>query len=485
MIALMEKLIIVLLFVIIGFSALAHGVVEPWSIAIFEILVLLLVLLWSAKAIAEKSLKLQLPPLGLPVIAFWLLGLLHCIAFTNGAGEVQSLSADVEATRRTVLLLSFLLACWLIAATIFTGRRRLYLLVNFLVAYGMAMAIFALLQFFTWNGRFYWVRPNTQGMSPFGPFVSHNHFAGYMEMLIPLALAMALRRDGKAEARLFYGFAALVMGTASVASLSRGGLVSLAALLVFMAFCKLFTGAGRRMAGFTGGSGLWPGTAELAGLRRRSRPPSQTRKANLLKGAGLGLAVLAAIFLGLLWVGPDRLAERLASGSLTGTDGGETFFTSRGWIWRDSWAMIKANPLFGVGIGAFETAFPQYSHSDGSLVVGQSHNDYLQVLADAGIIGGLIALWFIVAVFRAFFRAIQSRDALLSAIAMGSGAGIFAILVHSVFDFNLQLPSNLLLFLILVAMVSQALSLVAGLKEQALMADPALAPRPGSARSSG
>jgi O-antigen ligase len=430
-------------------------VVEPWSIAIFELLAMLLILLCSIKAVSEKSLGLQLPAEGLPLVAFWLLGVLHCIAFTNGAGEVRGLSADLEATRKTVLLLFFLLACWLIATNTFTTRKRLQLLANFLVAYGLAMAMFALVQFFTWNGRFYWLRPNRQGMSPFGPFVSHNHFAGYMEMLIPLALVLALRRGIQLEARLFYGFAALMMGTASVASLSRGGLISLAAMLVFIGLCKLMIGS----AASGRAAQRSDRTAELAGLRRHSQVTAVPPRARLLKGAGLVLGLGAAILLAILWVGPDRLAGRVSSGAPSAA-GGETFFTSRGWIWRDSWAMIKANPLFGVGIGAFETAYPQYSHSDGSIVVGQSHNDYLQVLADAGIIGGLIALWFMGAIFRAVFRAVKSRDALLSAIALGSGAGIFAILVHSLFDFNLQLPSNILLFLILVAMVSQALILV-------------------------
>ncbi len=468
MTALIEKIIIVLLLLAVVFSALAHGVVDAWSIAVLEIVGVMVILLWGITVVIEKSLKIHLPNLALPVVAFFILGLLHCIAFKNGEGELQSLSADVEATRKTVFLLFFLVWSFLIAANIFVGRKRLHSLMNFLVGYGMAMAMFALLQFFTWNGRFYWVKPNTQGMSPFGPFVSHNHFAGYMEMLIPLAVAMTLVRGMKLEARLFYGFSALLMCTASVASLSRGGMISLAGMLLFIAFCKLFMSASRRVEILKRGSSSLQRGAELTAMRYPSPSTSQNRRVTWVKGVGLVAAVSAAIFVGVMWVGPDRLAGRIASGTLTGASSGEeSFFTSRGWIWRDSWAMIKAHPIFGVGIGAFETAYPQYSHSDGALVVGQSHNDYLQVLADAGLIGGLLALWFIVLVFREIFRALKSRDALISAIALGSGAGIFAILVHSVFDFNLQLPSNVLLFLILVAMLSQAVKLVRSYEEDA------------------
>ena len=461
MTAFIEKIIIVLLLLTVVFSALAHGAVDAWSIAVLEIVGVALILLCGVTVVLGKSLKIHLPNLALPVAAFFVLGLLHCIAFQSGEGELQSLSADVDATRQTVFLLFFLFSSFLIAANLFAGKKRLYWLVNFLVGYGMAMAMFALLQFFTWNGRFYWLKPNTQGMSPFGPFVSHNHFAGYMELLIPLAIAMALVRGMKVEARLFYGFSALVMCTASVASLSRGGMISLAGMLVFIAFCKMSINGSRRVESLKRRSSSGPRGAEGTALRHPWRSSSRHRWLTLIRGAGLAIAVTAAVFIGILWVGPDRLAGRMASVTATGANSGEeTFFTSRGWIWRDSWAMIKANPLFGVGIGAFQTAYPQYSHSDGSLVVGQAHNDYLQMLADAGTIGGLIALWFIVLVFREIFRALKSRDALLSAIALGSGAGIFAILVHSVFDFNLQLPSNVLLFLILVAILSQAVKLV-------------------------
>jgi O-antigen ligase len=113
--------------------------------------------------------------------------------------------------------------------------------------------------------------------------------------------------------------------------------------------------------------------------------------------------------------------------------------------------MIRANPLLGVGLGAYDTAFSIYSQSDGSIRVPQAHNDYLQVVADCGIVGGLIALWFIVLAFRAVARGAQSHDPIYSGLAIGTGAGLFGILVHSVFDFNLQLPSNALLFLLLSA----------------------------------
>ena len=173
------------------------------------------------------------------------------------------------------------------------------------------------------------------------------------------------------------------------------------------------------------------------------------------------IAIMSVIAAGIFWIGADQVINRVTQGQAAGSAAGrETFLSSRGWIWRDTFSMIRANPILGVGLGAYETAFPIYSESDGSLRVPQAHNEYLQVAADAGIVGLLIALWFIVAIFRTVLRGVRSRDPLLAGLALGSGGGIFAMLVHSMFDFNLQIPSNALLFLLLVAVASNVAAAV-------------------------
>jgi O-antigen ligase len=117
--------------------------------------------------------------------------------------------------------------------------------------------------------------------------------------------------------------------------------------------------------------------------------------------------------------------------------------------------MIAAHPVLGVGFGAFATAYPQYGEHDSvEFQVAQAHNDYLQILADCGAVGGLLALWFIALLARSVWRGVQHQDARLAAWCLGAGGGIFALMVHSIFDFNLQLPSNAMLFLFLSALVS-------------------------------
>jgi O-antigen ligase len=168
--------------------------------------------------------------------------------------------------------------------------------------------------------------------------------------------------------------------------------------------------------------------------------------------------ILASIGFGILWLGPDAVIDRI-TGEGSGAHASakpETLSTNRGWIWRDTLRMISANPVTGVGLGAFQTAFPIYSRSDGSLLVSQAHNDYLQVVADAGLVGGALAVWFIVVVIVSIARGLRSRDAMTRGLALGAGTGIVAMMVHSAFDFNLQIPSNALMFLMLVVIADRA-----------------------------
>jgi O-antigen ligase len=413
------------------FAALAHGAVEPWSVFLFEGIVIVLLMLWSVKVIADKGLTLNVPDTALPIVALVAVGLVQSVAFADSNGRWLSLSKNVGSTRAAVTVLIFLLICFIIGSNFFSSRERLTMLAHFLVIYGMAMALFGLVQHFAWNGRFYWLRP-TEVTSPFGPFANHNHFAGYMELLIPVPIALIITNAIRTELRVLYGFAAMMMGVAAVLSLSRGGIISVAASMLFLA---------------------------LMSARLPKRQNETARKRGLPRLASqmavvIGITVLIAA--GIFWMGADPVINRVTQAPPSASDvPKESFFSSRGWVWRDTFAMIRANPALGVGLGAYETAFSIYTQSDGSLRVPEAHNDYLQIVADCGIVGGLIALWFIASLFRHVASGTRSHDPLFAGLALGSGAGVFGMLVHSLFDFNLQVPSNALLFLLLSAVATR------------------------------
>src|SRR5690349_20901412 len=94
-----DKTIVAVLLTAVAFTTLALGTVEPWSVALFELTVLALMLLWTAKAVFEKRLEIKLSPVALPLGALVLVGVVQSIAFTGKNGQVASFSMDVEATR--------------------------------------------------------------------------------------------------------------------------------------------------------------------------------------------------------------------------------------------------------------------------------------------------------------------------------------------------------------------------------------------------
>ncbi len=430
------SIVAVFLCLIMVFTALAFGTVEPWSVAVFGVSVVALLLLWAVKSVVERRLSFRLPAVSYPLIALFAYGVLQSITYLDETGKRLSISMDVEATRLALEVLGLLILSLLLATNIFVGREKLLLLKNFLIFFGLALAVFGLVQHFSWNGKYFWmIEPSVPPSSPFGSFVNHNHFAGYLEMIVPIPAALVLTRAVRGEKSLLYGFAAVMMSVATIVSLSRGGMIGLLAGLMFVVIF-----------------GLRPSMM-------RQETSGSLRFPLFLSRAAATAVIIVTIGAGVLWVGADSVIRRVERTELTSEGRSqdprrETFYQIRGWIWRDTLAMIRNNWAMGVGLGAYPTAYPIYSERDGTLSVSQAHNDYLQIMADCGVVGAVLALAFIVLVFRDLKRALRHHDQMMAAMALGCGAGVFAMLVHSLFDFNLQLPSNALLFLVLTAVIS-------------------------------
>jgi O-antigen ligase len=441
------------LMVIMAVATLAFGAVEPWSLGTLGLSIIALLVLWGIKSLVDRRLEIIAPSTALPLVALTLLGVLQSITITDSAGKRSSISLDAEATRLATEVLLILLIAFLLSANFLAKVPALSWLRNFLIFFGLALSIFGLLQRFTWNGKYYWVlEPSTQPSSPFGPFVNHSHFAGFVEMIAPIPVALILRRAVRGELAFLYCFAAAMMGLAVIVSLSRGGMISIIAGVMFVvAF------------GFKRSKERGVGSRERGMGKRKSPFPIPLTASRV----GAMIVMFITIGAGVWWIGADPVIRRIensgfASHSTDAGHGAETFFQSRGWIWRDTAAMIRDKWALGVGIGAYQTANPIYNSRDGSLLVGQAHNDYLQIMADAGIIGALIALWFIFLVARDILRASRHGSRVMSGMALGAGGGMFALFVHSLFDFNFQIPSNALLFLVLTAVVSQIASAATG-----------------------
>ncbi len=416
-------------------STLAFGTVHAWALMFFAAGACLVGALWLVDAWRTGSLRVSRNALQWPLAGLFVLGLVQLLPLgANGAGDagvapVHALSLDPYSTRFVLVQVASLLI-YFAALLVFTDSpARLRFVVRTVTIFGFVLALFGLLQHFVNPEQIYWLRTPYQG-NPFGPFINSHHFAACMELTLALPLGLLFAGAIAREQRLLYLFAVALMALALVVTNSRGGILSFACEVLFL---FVLGGAARRSSGRD---------ADEASAGR-----GRVRAALVRLGAGFVL-VLALLSAALMFGGEQSLSR------LVGTVNADDPTSGRTQFWRGTVEVIKAHPILGVGLGAFGVAYTRYDPLHGELRLEQAHNDYLQICADAGLVGGLLALFFVIALLRRGLMRLDTTDKFRRGTSAGALAGCGAVLVHSFFDFPLHITSIALLFLMLAALAT-------------------------------
>jgi O-antigen ligase len=429
-----SRFIIVMLCITIVLSTLAYGTVHYWALAFFQLGALSLIILWVVDAWRSRMLRFSRNALQLPLLGLILLGLIQLLPFgtqTSAAGglaapPVKSLSLDPYSTRLALVQISALLIYFAAALAFIDSPKRLRLIARIVTIFGFLLAIFGLIQSFSSPGKIYWLKDLPQS-TPFGPFYNRHHFAAYMEMALALPLGLLFSGAIESDKRPLYIFAVAMMGIALIMTGSRGGIVSLVAEAIFFAV----------VVGFK---------------NDEERKPSDEKRGRVravLTRTGLALVLMLAILGGAVLFGGEAALSRFV-----GTVNSDDPTTGRAHFWGVTLDIIRTHPVLGAGLGSYGLAYTQYDTRNGFYRLEQAHNDYLQVMSDAGIIGIGLGIFFIIVLFRSGFARRESSDKFRRGVAAGALAGCFAVLVHSFFDFTLHTTANALLFLILAALAT-------------------------------
>jgi O-antigen ligase len=121
--------------------------------------------------------------------------------------------------------------------------------------------------------------------------------------------------------------------------------------------------------------------------------------------------------------------------------------------------MWQAFPVFGSGLGSYHVVYPRFTGPEVPVTPTHAHNDYVQFLAETGVVGILLLGTVVALSLLAALRAQYLRgDPLARGLAFGAVMGITAILIHSSTDFNLQMPSNAMTFMFVLAQAWIALN---------------------------
>jgi len=116
---------------------------------------------------------------------------------------------------------------------------------------------------------------------------------------------------------------------------------------------------------------------------------------------------------------------------------------------EDAWRLFLDHPLLGTGLGTLEIVFPPYDSLYDGRVVNHAHNDYVEALAETGVVGGLCCAWFLgVILLHSLSGLTEPRSSFGLVMNLSGLIACSGMLVHSLVDFNLHIPANALLFFV-------------------------------------
>jgi len=455
--------------VLLVYLPLAFGGMAEGALPLMELWITLLLVIWLAKAYARRHEDRHHPHLPKGVAAFravsspiWLpcglllgLILLQCLPlpqmivrwlspatyriYADAAAAISvplpallplSVCSYATMTEWRELIAYFMLFALMVHNV--RSPRQIRRLAFLIIAVGLFESLYGMLEYFSGRNQIFFMK-KVSGFTLSGTFINRNHFAGYLELVIPLAFSVLFARlherpqvsskwylrllDEKYMKVLLTSFILLILVTGLLLSGSRGGFIS-----------------------FTGGMGC----LLLVSFQRKLL----RKKAFIVLFIFLSVSAIALLF------GHDTLITRLQT--LQNLDA-DTSLQIRLNYWKDAVTITRHFPVFGSGFGTFAHIQPVYQRIPSELTVEYAENDYLQMLSETGLFGMILVISVVVAYIRSTWRAWkqqQSRWAIT--LTAGGFSALCSLLIHSAMDFNLQIPSNACLFTVIAAMTTVA-----------------------------
>ncbi len=420
---------------ILAFAPLAFASVEHWSLMTVEILSSITFLCMLVGLRRDSLPFLSVPGLVplLLILGFMLIQLLplpvlliKLISPTNwevyrlvyeqgGSHGWLPLSVNQKETLQEFLRLASYGVFYFLVIQVLRSGTRVKQTLKFVALLAGIIAFLAILQQFTAEEKIFWIRPAPSTRTG-GPWVNINQYAAFIASISPLVLGLYLFYRPRAYEQLsireqfvlwfsspnsglclLFGVGAILMIVSLFISLCRGGIVTIIlSMLLFML---------------------------LVAYKRRS-----FRHVTLW-------ACLCVALLSVTWFGWQPIFERFGATF----DAYGLVSDGRLIVWSDTIKIVKDFPLLGAGFGSFNDIYPSYKTIPVDKVVEHAHNDYLELLTDGGGIAFVLAAWFCLTVLLHGWKKISQRgDRFAVLLGVASFTAVCALLMHSVFDFNLH-----------------------------------------------
>jgi len=445
------------LLALLVWAPLPLGSNRTWAIGVLLMLALLLLggtlVAWRRHPLAAldrlAGFRWPLGLLAAMVVLSWLQTCLLPAAWVNAlspmaaAAQVpagwMTLSLDVFQSR-TMSALSFVyFAVFLVALLAVRDAARLDRLAQVLVWSGVLQAVLGAV-LFSLKSEYLLFFSEVSHQNMIGTFVNRNSLAGYLCMCLSVGIGLMLARLGGKHERHVNWQARLRTGIDFMLSAK----MRLRMMLVVMVIALVLTRSRMGNAAFFSAM-MVVGFLAIA-LARKTAPHTIALIASLV--------IIDVLVVG-TWVGLEKVVERIQDTEMTVAAGGKSeSVEARTEAARTALAMVQDFPLTGTGGGSFYNVFlsyrtPQFGYS----YVDHAHNDFVEIATDYGllglaILGALVALslWTVLLVLA------RRKSNLPRGIAFGVAMSMVALLVHSMVDFNLQIPANALTMVVIIAM---------------------------------
>jgi O-antigen ligase len=437
------------------FSPLPAASVNEWSVLIIQLIVLVLMaayILMEDKPSNNKILDHSLKWPRYLFVGFFIFIFLQVIPFPKFLIQLlspgtysyhQAFSIDFRSLnfmsisiipahtlQESLEIFSYLFLGFLIIKTV-TTRRQIMRIFSVLVAMGAFEAFYGLFELWNKNPRILFYRKVHTLDSVTGTFVNRNHLSGFLEMIIPLAIGLIIARidlfsfsgltwkqkllrlsEKGLAGNVLITMAIVLMSLGIIFSKSRSGVAIL--IITFLLFFELTI-------------------LFLSG--------SKQRKKWIRVFLGSLFLIITIIS---LYVGIGATIERFSLDNL--------LREQRPTFWANALRIFLRFPLFGSGLGTFTSLYPDVEQ-DGILVRAfHAHNDYLEYLSELGLLGMSLLLGGILFLaVKSFLVWRERKHPEVKGLALGGIVSVVSILIHSLTDFNLHIPANMLLFSVVIS----------------------------------
>lgn len=466
-----DRAIFVVFLLLLVWAPIPLGSNRPWAVAILEVGLFALAIAWLwlwafGQVRIHAPFRKAWPAIAL--LGCWLLlllvqitpipdGLIRLVSATRAAilpleplSSMHALSLDRYASIDFILKTCAYAAAFCLTLVLVRERSRLQTIAFVILVAALLQSLYA--SFLHLAGAhfelFFAYFPHNE--SARGTFVNRNHLAGYLELCLALGIGMmiATLRGGRTHT-----WKQRLRDTAGWLLSSR---VLLRVGLIVMVVALVMTRS--RM-----GNAAFFASLLIAGVIGLALSKYAARSTVILL---VSLIVIDVFVVG-SWFGVDNLikrygqttlyraAEPQAGGAQSAErqSGREQSVEDRMEPGLFALKMIKDHPLVGGGGGTFYVSFPRYRPAEVEKYYYHAHNDYIQFATETGLIGfGLMGLLVLSSFAITLGTLKQRRDSLARGVAFGVMMGIISIMIHSWVDFNLQIPANALLFVVLLAL---------------------------------